>query len=185
MKINVYRLTSDHRYPDHSPSPTVKRGDAARANPNDPLNCTVANAARRDSGAIAVIVLRTKAMFVFREPNGHYYVEHFQLGPTSKAVMTATDWAKTGIGVGVTLDFRPMRPSYRPEAHRERNSNRPGGHAAHPGSRPNTGRRADPLTALGIRKGTPSDWMFTVLEPEPEPERITHKQPWQTGLIQA
>lgn len=181
MKANVYRLTPDHRYPDSVPDITVVRRDATKAVPNSPLSCTIANAGRRTTKALAVIVLRTKAMFVFREPTGHYYVEHYELGPISHTVMAATDRHKTGLGVGVKLDFRPVRPSMRPGAHSLRNKARPGGRAVNPGSRPNTGRRPDPLTAMGVRKGSPSDWLLHVPSLEPVPEVIPLKKPWQSG----
>lgn len=181
MKANVYRLTPDHRYPDKLPDVLVTRGDTIKARPNDPLFCTIANAGRRCTKAMSVIVLRTKAMFLYREPTGHYYVEHYELGPISKTVLAATDLHKTGIGAGVQLDFRPMRPSMRPGAHKLRNEARPKGRAANPGSRPNTGRRIDPLDALGVRRGTSHDWILHVPEPEPVPETIPYKKPWQSG----
>lgn len=186
VRANVYRLTTDQRYPEWGREEmVVTPRDARLASANDPLHCTIANAGRRATGAVEVIVLRTKAMFVFRDEAGHYHVEHYALGPASRTVMAATDRAKTGLGVGVTLDFRPIKPSAQPIAKRLRNERRPAGRAARPGSRPNAGQRADPLTLLGIRRGSPHDFVLTVPEPEPVPETIPLKRPWQTGQTTA
>lgn len=183
MRANVYRLTSDHRYPDALPDVLITPRDTRKAVANDPLSCSIANAGRRCTNAMAVIVLRTKAMFVYRDAFGHYFVEHYELGPIARTVVAATDSHKTGLGAGVRLDFRPMRPSMRPDAHKVRNDARRGGKATVPGSRPNTGKRIDPLAALGVRRGTAHDWMLSVPEPEPVPEVIPYKKPWQSGKI--
>lgn len=174
-----YRRIPDQRYPNHAVNIIVRKGDVKTGVPNDPVHCVAANAFCRGLGASMAVVLRTRTSLVFSEADGTQYVETYENGPNTRLLVEATDTRGLIAHGGVLLDLKPMGASWRPEAKRRLNAKRPKGGAKNPGSRPNTGKRYDPLTAIGVRSGT--GMRFEV----PEPTRLPNRKSYATGRTAA